>query len=118
MDCIFCKIINREAPGTLVYEDEIVTAIIPKDQVAQGHTLIIPKDHYKDIFDIDDAVLARIAVTAKVLSNQIVNVSEATGVNLLNASGADAQQSVFHFHLHIVPRRKNDGLDMWIKQRL
>jgi histidine triad (HIT) family protein len=118
MDCIFCKIINRESPGSFIYEDEYVTAIIPKDQVTDGHILIIPNTHYRDIFDIDDEILSKVILITKKLSKDLINEPSTTSVNILNASGADAQQSVFHFHFHIVPRRHNDGLDMWIKQNL
>jgi len=118
MNCIFCRIINKEVPGTFVYEDDDVAAIIPKEQVSPGHTLVIPKNHYTDVFDIDDEVLRNIASVSKKLSKDIITTTDYTSVNLLNASGKDAQQSVFHFHLHIVPRKENDGLDLWIKRNL
>jgi len=118
MNCIFCRIINKEVPGTFVYEDNDVAAIIPKEQVSPGHTLVIPKNHYTDVFDIDDEVLRNVASVSKKLSKDIITTTDYTSVNLLNASGKDAQQSVFHFHLHIVPRKENDGLDLWIKQNL
>ncbi len=118
MNCIFCKIINREVRGTFVYEDFDVAVIIPKEQVSDGHVLVIPKKHYQDIFDIDNTVLQNIALISKKISVNTVETTDYTSVNLLNASGKDAQQSVFHFHLHIVPRKPNDGLDLWIKQNL
>ena len=118
MECIFCKIINREVPGTFVYEDDDVAAIIPKEQVSGGHILVIPKHHYRDIFDIDDAILRNIASVSKKLSKDIIANTDFTAVNLLNASGKAAQQSVPHFHLHIVPRKSGDGLDLWVKQNL
>lgn len=118
MDCIFCRIISREAPGTFVYEDSKVAVIVPKERVCEGHVLVIPKTHYQDIFDIDDTDLKNIAVMSKKVALDIVASTDFTAVNLLNASGVDAQQSVFHFHLHVVPRKSNDGLDMWIKQSL
>jgi histidine triad (HIT) family protein len=118
MSCIFCKIINKEAPGQFVYEDETVVAIVPNDKVTKGHVLVIPKDHYRDIFDIDESVLRGIASITKQLSIKAVDGTGFTAVNILNESGADSQQSVFHFHIHIVPRMPSDGLDMWIKQKL
>lgn len=118
MNCIFCRIINREAPGTFIYEDESVVAIVPKEQVSDGHLLVLPKVHFQDVFNIDDSVLRNIVSTSKKLSTDIINKTSFTAVNLLNASGKDAQQSVFHFHFHIVPRKPDDGLDMWIKQNL
>jgi histidine triad (HIT) family protein len=71
-----------------------------------------------NVFDIETDSLERLAGIAQKLSKEIVETHRATGVNLLNASGKDAQQSVFHFHLHIVPRYENDGLDLWFKNRL
>jgi len=118
MECIFCKIISREVPGIFVYEDDNVAAITPKEQVSDGHVLVIPKRHYQDIFDIDDTVLRNVVSISKKLSVDIISSADFTSINILNASGEDAQQSVFHFHLHIVPRRPGDGLDLWIKQNL
>lgn len=118
MNCIFCNIISREASGTFVYEDSDVAVIIPNEQVSDGHVLVIPKKHYRDIFDIDNSVLQNIASISKKISIDTIATNSFTSVNLLNASGEDAQQSVFHFHLHIVPRKPNDGLDLWIKQNL
>lgn len=118
MNCIFCKIINKEVPGTFIYKDPDVAVIVPKEQVSDGHVLVIPKKHYQDIFDIDEIVLQRIASVSKSVSKDIAKATGYASVNLLNASGKDSQQSVYHFHLHIVPRRPNDGLDLWVKQNL
>lgn len=118
MDCIFCKVVNKEAPATFVYEDSSVAVIIPKQQVNDGHVLVLPKQHYRDIFDIDETILKDIIVISKKVAEDAVADNDFTAVNILNASGVDAQQSVFHFHFHVVPRRENDGLDMWIKQNL
>lgn len=118
MNCIFCKIINKEVPGTFIYEDSDVAVIVPKERVSDGHVLVIPKEHYQDIFDIDNTVLRNIVSISKKISLDIIETTSHTAVNLLNASGKDAQQSVFHFHLHIVPRKTDDGLDLWIKQNL
>lgn len=118
MNCVFCRIINREVPGVFVYEDDGIVAIVPKEKVSEGHLLVLPKTHYQDVFDIEDSVLRNLISVSKKLSAEIVDRSSFTAVNLLNASGKDAQQSVFHFHLHVVPRKHGDGLDMWIKQNL
>lgn len=118
MNCVFCKIINREVLGIFVYEDSEVAVIVPKEQVSDGHVLVIPKNHYQDIFDIDNSVLQKIVSISKKISIVTVETTSYTSVNLLNASGKDAQQSVFHFHLHIVPRKPDDGLDLWIRQNL
>ena len=110
-NCIFCKIINKEFPCYNVYEDDDVLAIIPKDVEVYGHTLVIPKKHYVNLFDIDEETLHKLSSVVKKLSLQYQKTLWATGVNVLHASGKDAQQTVFHFHFHIFPRLENDGLD-------
>ena len=117
-NCIFCKIINKELPASVVFDNEEFLAFSPKDQISPGHTLLIPKKHQVDVFDLDPNSFERLARVAQRLSKELVEMFNATGVNLLNASGKDAQQSIFHFHLHIVPRYENDGLDLWFRNKL
>lgn len=117
-ECIFCKIIKGELPSTKVFENEEYLAIVPIDQVSKGHTLLIPKAHFENIFDIDQTCLEKLAGVSKNLAIDLVDKNQATGINLVNANGLDAQQSVFHFHLHLVPRYPNDGLDLWFKNNL
>ena len=118
MQCIFCKIIKKELPAKIIYEDKDVLAITPLGQVSKGHTLLIPKVHSENIFDTDENTLVNLSKILKKLSLKLVRENNATGINILNANGKDAQQSVFHLHFHLVPRYLNDKLDMWIKQRL
>ncbi len=113
---MFCGIVKGERPATVVYEDELTLGIIPLEQVAGAHTLVIPKAHFQDLFDIKEATLAAVMLAAGRVAKRLVSEAGATGVNLLHASGADAQQSVFHLHLHVVPRRPGDGLDLWIRE--
>ena len=115
-NCIFCQIINRERPATIRYEDEDIIAIKPLKESAKGHTLVIPKKHAENLFDIPEHDMQKLAVVAKRLAKQLVDEHHATGINLLHATGADAQQSVFHLHFHLVPRHPNDGLQLWIKE--
>ena len=114
-NCIFCKIIKGEVATQKVYENESVLAFISKEQVSKGHTLVIPKEHFENIFYISEKALAEVMAVSKELSQKYQMEFDATGINILHASGKDAQQSVFHFHIHIVPRYPNDGLDLWIK---
>mgnify|MGYP001565595878 CR=1 FL=1 len=118
MDCVFCKIINREIPAEIVDETDETIAIVPLEQVSKGHTLLIPKKHCESILDCDDETLCTLGKEAKRLAKMLIEKNGATGFNLLNANGKDAQQTVFHLHLHIVPRYSNDELDLWIKQGL
>ena len=114
-ECAFRKIVQGELPSDKLYEDDAVLAFTPKEQVSRGHLLVIPKDHYENIFDISNDCLTKIVHVVKNLSFKLKEELDATGINLLHASGKDAQQSVFHFHFHLVPRYPNDGLDLWIR---
>jgi len=111
-DCIFCKIVAWEIPSIKIWEDEDVFVFFDIHPLRKGHCLIVPKNHYQDIFDVDEKVLQKIILTAKIIADVFKNNLGATWVNLINASGKDAEQSVFHFHLHLVPRYLNDGLKM------
>ena len=116
-ECIFCKIINREVPANIVYEDERVLAFLDINPISRGHTLIVPKKHYTDIYDVTEDYLKEMAVIAKKMSVAMKKGLGADGVNILHASGEAAQQSVFHFHIHLVPRYRGDKLDTWPKSR-
>lgn len=111
--CIFCKIVTGEIPCYKVYEDDKVLCFLDVNPVSQGHALIIPKKHFVNIFDINDEEAGHILKVASKIAPKIAKALEAPACNLVNASGKEAQQSVFHFHLHIIPRFENDGLDMW-----
>ncbi|MFA5746534.1 MAG: HIT family protein [Candidatus Paceibacterota bacterium] len=111
-NCTFCKIINGEIPVAKIYEDEKVFAFLELNPLAKGHTLLIPKKHARDIFDIDQEDLMSIALAAQKISLRLTEVLGAEGVNLVQRSGKAAEQGVFHFHLHIIPRKKNDMINM------
>lgn len=113
-NCIFCKIIKNEE-SLKIYEDEKTICLLDINPISKGHCLVIPKEHFRDIFDIDDEHLKNIISVSKKISTTLKQKLGATGVNILHASGESAQQSVFHFHLHLVPRYKDDGLDTWPK---
>lgn len=101
---IFCKIIGKEIPSYKIYEDEIVIAFLDINPLVNGHTLIVPKKHYKDIYDIDDNTLMHILNTAKKLSPTIQKKLNADGITLSQNNGL--YQEVKHFHLHIRPQYK------------
>jgi len=111
-DCIFCKIIKGEIPSFKIFENDKVFCFLDINPLSKGHTLVVPKEHHENIFDISLKDLKEIISTIKSLSNRMKKVLMAEGVNLFNASGVVAEQSVFHFHFHILPRYKNDGLEM------
>ncbi len=102
--CIFCKIINNEIPSYKVYEDDEFLAILDIAQTTNGHTLVFPKKHIKDILEIDNKTLEKLIVLTKNLSNKIVTNMNATGLNILNNTNESAGQSVHHIHFHIIPR--------------
>ena len=117
-DCIFCKIIDKTSPADIVFEDKYILALKSIEPISNGHTLVIPKIHCENIFDIENDILEKLISVSKKLSKELCELNNATGVNLLNASGIDAQQSIFHFHLHIVPRYPDDKLDLWFRSGL
>jgi len=113
--CLFCQIAANKIKSFKIYEDDKVICILDANPISKGHSLIIPKKHFKNIFDIDDVALKQIIIAAKKVSKILKTKLRADGVNILHASGKAAQQSVFHFHLHLVPRYKNDKLCAWPK---
>lgn len=118
MQCIFCDIVHKKSSASVVFEDDDFLAFLPIKPVSKGHTLLIPKVHVESLFDIDDETLTKLVVLSKKLATELVKKHSATGLNILHASGKDAQQSVPHFHMHLVPRYPNDGLDLWLKNNL
>ncbi|MBS4171892.1 HIT family protein [Bacillus sp. FJAT-49736] len=109
-DCIFCKIINGEIPSAKVYEDEHVFAFLDISQVTKGHTLVIPKVHKKNVFELTPEIAGNLFEAVPKIANALNRAYEPIGMNLLNNNGEFAGQSVFHFHLHLIPRYgKGDG---------
>jgi histidine triad (HIT) family protein len=109
--CIFCDIIDRKIPSSVVYEDENVLAILDISQVTKGHTLVMPKKHCANILEADEETVLKCAAVAKKLAKQIVENTKATGVNVLTNCGESAGQTVDHLHFHIIPRYdENDAI--------
>ena len=112
-NCIFCKIIKGDIPSTKIYEDEHTLAFLDINPVTRGHTLVIPKQHCPDIFDMRDEDVRAVMATAKKIANAAMHGLGAAGVNLLNSNRKAAGQEVFHYHLHVIPRYENDGVRMF-----
>ncbi len=109
-DCIFCKIIEGEIPSAKVYEDEHVFSFLDISQVTKGHTLVIPKEHHKDVYELPPEVAANVFAAVPKIANAIKKQYDPIGLNVLNNNGESAGQSVFHFHIHLLPRYgKGDG---------
>lgn len=116
-DCIFCQISQGEAKSWKVYENKHVYAFLSIGAVNEYHTLVIPKKHYKDIFDTPDEELREIISVVKMLATLYKEKLGIEHVQIVNSSGSEAQQDVFHIHFHIVPRHKGDGQDVQWKPR-
>ena len=112
-DCIFCRIAEGEASSYKIYEDEYTLAFLDLAGDAEGHTLVIPKQHTENLVECGEDTAAHLMETVKSVSEHYVNSCGYQGVNILNASGESAQQSVPHLHFHIIPRRRDDGLNAW-----
>lgn len=112
-DCLFCKIIKGEIPSYKIYEDEFTYAFLDISNDANGHILVIPKFHAENILDCPNETLGQVMNAIKLISNHLVAKCGFSGVNVLNASGKDAEQSVFHLHFHVLPRKAEDCLKVF-----
>ena len=111
--CIFCKIINKEIPSYKIYEDDYTYAFLDISDDVIGHTLVIPKKHYDNILDVDGEILSKVMLVAQKIAKHYVEDWGFPGVNILNNSGVDANQSVMHLHIHILPRKAEDGIKVY-----
>jgi len=112
-NCIFCKIVKGEIPSMKIYEDSEVLAFLDIEPASLGHCLVIPKKHFESIFDIPKKELNSVMSAVQKISlkyNQEMNID---ALNLIQSNGKIAEQDVPHFHIHIVPREKNDGISFW-----
>lgn len=107
-DCLFCKIIAGEIPSAKVYEDEHIYAFLDISQVAKGHTLIIPKEHSRNLFDTSEETAAKLFAKVPKIANALKTTYQAVGMNLLNNNEKIASQTVFHLHLHLIPKYEDD----------
>jgi histidine triad (HIT) family protein len=112
-ECIFCDIVNRKEKAKILFEDKKTLCFLDASPISKGHCLIITKKHCKNILDIPKKELENVIATAQ----KVAKKTKADGFNILHASGKDAQQSINHFHIHLVPRNKGDKLDLWFKKK-
>lgn len=108
MDCIFCKIIERSAPAEILYETETIISFLDILPVNLGHTLVVPKGHYADLTEVPHEIIRDLFSTVKRLSPVITGAVQAEGFNIIGNNGRAAGQTVFHCHIHIIPRYHND----------
>ena len=114
-DCIFCKIIAGELPANIVDEDERTVSFMDISPATRGHTLVVPRQHARDLLEIDPDELEAVIVAAQRLARRVKERLEPDGLNLLNSCGSAAWQTVFHFHVHVIPRYEDDPLRLpWV----
>ena len=107
-DCIFCKIVAGEIPGHIIYENEHVLAFLDILQTTKGHTLIIPKVHRVDIFEMESSIMEQVFSVVPKIASALKATFDCSGINIVSNNGESAGQSVFHYHVHLIPRYGND----------
>ena len=111
-DCIFCKIVGKEAPAAVVYKDENTIAFMDLGQVNPGHVIVAVKAHIQDIYTLTDEMAASFFQTATRIARAVKKAMQPEGVTLLQANEAAGFQTVFHLHLHVLPRHTDDGVNL------
>lgn len=108
-DCIFCKIANGEIPSKTLYEDEAFRVILDLGPATKGHALILPKNHFDNLYELPDETGAGVMRLARKMATVMTEKLACDGFNLVQNNGESAGQTVFHFHMHLIPRYKEDG---------
>lgn len=111
-NCIFCKLANGEIPTATLYEDEDFRVILDASPASKGHALILPKEHYANLYELDDEVAAKVLVLAKKMIIKLTDLLGCDGYNIVQNNGEAAGQTVFHFHMHLIPRYKDDQVGL------
>ena len=111
-DCLFCKIASGELPSATLYEDEDFRVILDLGPASKGHALILPKEHYRNLYDIDENLAAKAIVLAKKMVKKMTDVLGCDGYNIVQNNEEPAGQTVFHFHIHLIPRYKGDNVGL------
>ena len=108
-NCIFCKIVTGEIPSKTIYEDDKFRVILDISPATRGHALIIPKEHYANIYEMPDELAGNVMILAKKLASHMSEILKCDGFNIVQNNGEAAGQTVFHFHMHLIPRYSDDG---------
>lgn len=111
-NCIFCKIANGEIPSATLYEDEDFRVILDLGPASKGHALILPKEHYADLYELDDEAASKVLILAKKMITKLTEVLGCDGYNLVQNNGEAAGQTVRHFHMHLIPRYEGDQVGL------
>ena len=108
-NCIFCKLANKDIPTNIIYEDDRFTVILDASPATKGHALILPKNHAANIYELPDEDASSVFVLTKKLATKMTKILHCDGFNIVQNNGEVAGQTVFHFHMHLIPRYLNDG---------
>ncbi len=111
-NCIFCKIANGEIPAATLYEDEDFRVILDLGPASKGHALILPKEHYANLYELDDEVASKVLVLAKRMIIKLTDILGCDGYNIVQNNGETAGQTVHHFHMHLIPRYEGDHVGL------
>lgn len=112
-NCIFCQIVKKDIPAKIVYEDEDILAFLDIEPNNPGHTLVIPKKHHQDLFDLPEDILSKLLPAIQKIAEGVRVAVSAPGINIRMNNGSEAGQIIYHAHIHIIPRFKDDGLQPW-----
>lgn len=112
-DCLFCKIIKKEIPSDIIFENDNILALLDITPCNPGHTLIIPKDHSDNFTEMSDELAGKLIITAKNLASKIIKAVNAPAFNLITNTGKESGQNIFHTHFHIVPRFDSKEVPDW-----
>lgn len=111
-NCIFCKIASGEIPATTLYEDQDFRVILDLGPASKGHALILPKEHYANIYEIPEELAGKAMILAKKMANVLTCALKCDGFNIVQNNGEPAGQTVFHFHMHLIPRYEGDQVGL------
>jgi len=118
MKSIFTRIIEREIPAYIVYEDELVIAFLDISQATRGHTLVVPKEAFSNLYEMPDELASHVMTVSIKIAKAIKKAFNPEGLNLLNNNGEIAGQSVFHFHMHLIPRYEKEDISLHLKNHM
>lgn len=107
-NCIFCKLANGDIPTSTIYEDDDFRVILDASPASKGHALILPKEHFRNLYNLDEELASKVMPLAKKLINKLTPILECDGYNIVQNNEEAAGQTVFHFHVHLIPRKKGD----------
>jgi histidine triad (HIT) family protein len=114
-DCIFCKVIAGEIPGERIYEDDHAISVMDINPWTRGHAVVFPREHAANLFEISDDDLQHVAVAAKRVATMMRDTLDCDGVNLLQSNGSAAWQTIFHLHVHVIPRYEGDPMQLPVR---